>query len=192
MMPDNDACEQGYFVCRHCGTAGKAHEDHTCSCPYPDEGCPDHPQGFRPAPQLQQARRPCSLADCECKIPVDRRLPDAEPPHPAENTDNDAARLVRLRKMYDDATHRIAELERALYRQSRKTDDYRAKWQQTAIDRRRDLDEARAALGRVETLPAAWIEGYPPGQYASLAVLACVQDLHAALAAPPPSGNTDD
>lgn len=39
----------GSFVCHHCGTAGKNLEDHTCSCPHPDEACPDHPQGFRAA-----------------------------------------------------------------------------------------------------------------------------------------------
>ncbi len=124
-------------------------------------------------------------------IPAVKRPGDVAPP--SGNTDSD--RLVRLRKIYDDATHRIAELERSLYRQSRKADDmrterdaaslYRAKWQQTAIDRRRELDNARATLARVEALIDAWVEGYPSGQYASAAVLACVTDLRAALAAAP-------
>ena len=34
-------CEWHY--CRHCQTVGRIGEDHTCTCPHPDETCPDHP-----------------------------------------------------------------------------------------------------------------------------------------------------
>ena len=68
-----------YFVCRHCGTAGKSGEDHTCSCPHPDETCPDHPQGFRAAPTDVLGRAVAAL------WPPDRKSTRLNSSHPSKS-----------------------------------------------------------------------------------------------------------
>lgn len=39
--PDSADCGER---CRHCSKPPEADGDHTCTCPYPDDFCPDHPR----------------------------------------------------------------------------------------------------------------------------------------------------
>jgi hypothetical protein len=36
------------MVCHHCGRLPEADGDHSCTCPHPDETCPDHTKPDKP------------------------------------------------------------------------------------------------------------------------------------------------
>jgi len=41
--PQQECPQCPYVSCRHCGDFGPRDGDHTCSCPFSDADCPDHP-----------------------------------------------------------------------------------------------------------------------------------------------------
>jgi len=49
--------------CRHCGKPPEADGDHSCSCPYPNDFCPDHP---RPQDPWNLGPNQHTHGECRC------------------------------------------------------------------------------------------------------------------------------